>query len=424
MKRYMAVKMLVVGTALLFTMLLPAQSVAYVSGVEELCLQFVEQKLQSEGGVFTNYLPLKENTDWAAGHSVLSESQGLMLSYYTQTKNKAMAQNVIAFVQDHLDTGSILSYRLEEDGRVYKVNAAVDDLRLIRAMLEGQDAFQLPDIHDQAILYAKRLYDTNVRNQVLVDFFDDQYKQAGGYATLCYSDFYTMNIISAYDKRWLQVMENMRELVMDGYLGDAFPFFDTRYNLEKQCYESENVPMVESLLTAYHLSKADSCPIQTVEYIKKALQRGKLYSIYDLSGTPLTDRESTAIYALCALIGASEYDAELYSAAIERMLPFQVMDEKSPVYGAFADAQTLQAYSFDNLMALLALDAGKVFSQAVSFSSSRERCRCENASFDNGNDCFAGAAVLCSGCRAARSAGIPAGKRASVHYECFNRLRV
>jgi hypothetical protein len=117
---------------------------------------------------------------------------------------------------------------------------------------------------------------------------------------------------------------------------------------------------VESLLTVYHLSLADSCPEQTLKYLKKSLQSGKLYSVYDLNGAPKSLTESTAIYALCALIGAKENDADLYRAAINHMLAFQVLDPKSPVYGAFADAGTLQAFSFDNLLALLALQAGGV----------------------------------------------------------------
>lgn len=332
---------------------------AFASNEETLCLQFIEQKLQSDGGVFTNYLPSREKKDWAAGHSVLSESQGLMLKYYVRTGNRDGAAKAIAFVQEHLDTGSILSYRLDEDLFLYKVNAAVDDLRLTGAMLEAADTFNQPEYRDLALAYAGRLYQTNVRGQMLSDFYDEQYRQAGRISTLCYADLDTMKKLAVYDERWLPVMENMRNTVLNGFLGDAFPMFQTRYNLESRQYESESIQMAESLLTAYHLSKAGSCPEQTVEYLKKTLRSDRLYSVYDLNGAPESSTESTAIYALCALMGAQENDAELYRAAINHMLSFQVLDQKSPVYGAFADAGTLQAFSFDNLLALLALQAGK-----------------------------------------------------------------
>ena len=361
MKRFKAAKGIIPYAALFFIFLLLFQSLASAGDPQALCQAFVEQKLQREGGVFTNYLPGEGNGAWAAGHSVLSESQGLMLAYYARTGNRDMAARTIAFVQDHLDLGTMLSYRLDENQYRFPVNAAVDDLRLIGAMLQAAEAFGRLEYLDQAVSYAGRLYGTNVRGRGLADFFDGQYGQAGGYATLCYSDLAAMGAVSVYDGRWLPVMDNMRDLVLGGYLGDAFPFFHTRYSLEKQSYESESVPMVESLLAAYHLSAAASCPKQTLEYLKKALESGKLYSLYDLNGNPMNDTESTAIYALCALIGASEGDGELYRMAVRHMLPFQVMDPKSPVYGAFADAQTLMAYSFDNLMALLALEAGRIF---------------------------------------------------------------
>jgi hypothetical protein len=361
MKRFRTTKGFIPYAILLIAFLFLFQNLAVAGGPQTLCQNFVEQKLQKEGGVFTNYLPAEGNGDLAAGHCVLSESQGLMLAYYVHTGSKDMAAKTIAFVQNHLDTGSILSYLLDENKQPYPVNAAVDDLRLIGAMLSAADAFAQQDYREQAVSYARRLYGTNVRSQTLADFYDLQYEQAGGYATLCYSDFSAMNAISAYDDRWIPVAENMRNLVLGGYLGDAFPFFQTRYNMDTQSYESENVPMVESLLTAYHLSNISSCPKQTLAYLKKTLESGKLYSLYDFSGNPRSDAESTAIYALCALIGAGQNDAELYHDAIRHMLPFQVMDVSSPVYGAFADAQTLKTYSFDNLMALLALEAGKVF---------------------------------------------------------------
>lgn len=359
MKRSRKISAAALCSALLFIVLLFSSSPAHALQAETLCLQFVEQKMQSDGGVFTNYLPTREEKERAAGHSVLSESQGLMLSYYVHAKNEEMAKKTTAFVQDHLDTGNILSYRLDEDRHLYAVNAAVDDLRLIGAMLEAADAFSAPEYRAAALAYGGRLLKTNVRNQTLADFYDEQYGQAGKYATLCYADLDVMKLLCAYDDRWLPVMENMRNIVLNGYLGGAFPMFQTRYNQDIQQYESENVPMVESLLTAYHLSKIGSCPKQTLDYLKKTLQGDKLYSVYDLNGEPADGTESTAIYALCALIGVSENDAELYRAAIDHMLSFQVLDPVSPVYGAFADADTLQAFSFDNSLALLALQAGR-----------------------------------------------------------------
>ena len=361
MKHSGIMKRTILCAAFLLACLSVEQKTAYAGAEETMCRAFIEQKLQSGGGVFTNYLQSQGIKEWATGHDVLSESQGLLLTYYVRAGNTDMAAKTIDFVRDNMDTGSILSYRLDESGRVSPSNAAVDDLRLIGAMLEAADIFRQPSYRDQALYYAGRLYGTNVRGDMLADFYDDLMKMAGSDATLCYADLHTMQALSGLDGRWQAVMENMRGILQNGYLGDAFPMFHKAYNMGQKSYQSQNVPMVESLLTAYHLSRVGSCPKQTIAYLKKALQSGKLYAVYDFDGNPLSETESTAIYALCALLGASEDDADLYKSAVDHMLPFQVTEPNSQVYGAFADAQTLQAYSFDNLMALLALQAGNAF---------------------------------------------------------------
>ncbi len=364
MKRCSSGKRTIAYPVLFFVCVFVFQSCAMAGGAKEFCLSFVERKMTDAGGIFTNYLSSGEAGDLAVGHSVLLESQGLMLSYYVREGQRAKAEKAISFVREKLDTGKILSYRLDQDGNRYRVNAAVDDLRLIGAMLAAADAFERADYREQAIAYAKRLYDTNVKSNALMDFYDEQYGVTNPFTTLCYLDLSTMQRIALYDERWLPVAEGMRSVAQEGYLGGAFPMFQTRYDWEKKRYESERINMVESLLTMYHLSLVNSCPKTSLDYLKKTVQNGKIYAVYNADGTPQSDVESTAVYALCALIGLSEEDSELYHAAISRMLPFQVTNEKSPVYGAFADAATLAAYSFDNLMALLALQAGEAFSDS------------------------------------------------------------
>lgn len=54
------------------------------------------------------------------------------------------------------------------------------------------------------------------------------------------------------------------------------------------------------------------------------------------------------------MIGAVLEDGDLYQSSIERMNEFRVTDPVSPLYGGFGDPASGQAYSFDNLMALLA----------------------------------------------------------------------
>ena len=44
----------------------------------------------------------------------------------------------------------------------------------------------------------------------------------------------------------------------------------------------------------------------------------------------------------------------MYNLSISKMTALQVTDPSSPIYGAFGNPITCEAFSFDNLMALLA----------------------------------------------------------------------
>ena len=328
---------------------------APAGAAEQACLGFVQNQLTAQGGVFTNYLSGSALGDSAQGHEVLSESQGLMLRYYAALADDKAFSQTLGFISQSVDTGVLLSYRVREDGSHFTANAAIDDLRILRGLLEGAQAFSQPDYRALCQVWAKRLYETNVQDDILLDCYDETLSLAGRVSTLCFSDLETMRLLGSVDKRWNSVEKKMRNILKKGYLGDGFPFYKTRYHADLATYEADQINMVEALLTALHLSQVGECPAATVRWVKEALSQGAIYGAYTPQGQPVSAIESTAIYALCALLGDSEGDQALAAAAMDKLHAFQVADKQSALYGAFADASTLQAYSFDNLMALAAL---------------------------------------------------------------------
>jgi len=329
------------------------------------CRSFVERALSSEAGVFTNYLPTDRVGVLAAGHEVLSESQGLLLCYYAAAADKAAFDKTLSFVRDRLDTGTLLSYRMRVDGSVYPINAAVDDLRILRGLLNGAESFSEETYQVLCDNWAGRLYKTNTDDGLLLDFYDGDAQLPGRLCTLCYSDFNTLRRLGERDERWLAVEKNMRGIVLGGYLGDAFPFFKTRWLPDEDAYSTGNIRMVEALLTALHLSEVGACPKETVDWLKKTLADGAIYGEYTQTGKAATSIESTAVYALCALIGISENEPTLVELAVAKLSAYQITDEESPLYGAFGNSETEQVFSFDNLMALTALRAQTDFSAAL-----------------------------------------------------------
>jgi hypothetical protein len=150
----------------------------------------------------------------------------------------------------------------------------------------------------------------------------------------------------------------MRDIAKEGYLGDAFPMYASSYSYATENYREGDINMVEAALTALNLARVDECPQSTVSYLKDSIKNGAIYGLYSYDGTKKSNIESTAVYAICALLAKEVQDEDMYTMSIEKMSRFQAMDEKSEVYGAFADPVSMDLYSFDNLMALLAYSQG------------------------------------------------------------------
>lgn len=330
---------------------------AKAEDAEAACLKFIMSDMESGGGVYTNNITDAASKELASGHEVLSESEGLMLNYYAAASNRAEYDRTLDFIKNKLDSGVIISYRLREDDSRFSVNASVDDLRILRGLYAGAEAFSEPEYNTLCGQYAARLYKTNVKNNLLLDYYDENLKSAGSLCTLCYSDLKTINILAKSDKQWKKVEKRMSGIVMGGYLGNEFPFFRMQYTPDTDSYISGNIRMTEALITALHLSEVGKCPHETVNWLIKELSRGAIYGEYTEQGQAATKVESTSIYALCVLLGISENKPGLVRAAKDKLCSFQITDTNSSLYGAFADLSTGKAYSFDNLMALTALHA-------------------------------------------------------------------
>lgn len=321
---------------------------------ERICFDFLKNEMiTQQGGVRTNYLDTAHNKNFATGAEVLSESMGLLMLYAVTTHDEAMFKSSLDFVEENLNTGNIISYRYSDESGFYNVNAFIDDIRIIRALILADDVFN-GQYMDIARKYSDRLYDTNVVGGFVYDMYDDANGMNNDFITLCYVDLYTMQLLKKYDAKWDKVFAVMQDIVKQGYISDDFPMYAKSYSYASETYREGDVNMVEATLTALNLARVDECPQETINYLKDSIKNGAIYGLYSYDGKKMSDTESTAIYAICALIAKEAQDEDMYNLCIDKMKRFQVMDEKSEVYGAFADPATLDLYAFDNLMALLA----------------------------------------------------------------------
>ena len=321
---------------------------------EQICFDFFRNEMiSSDGGARTNYLDKAHETDFATGAEVLSESQGLLMLYAVAIGDEVLLTDSLGYVETTLDTGSIISYRYVDGEDVYHVNALVDDLRIIRALILADDEFG-GEYLETALAYADRLYKTNVKANRVYDMYDEQFGITNDFITLCYIDLYTIQRLGEHDARWSKVCTVMRNIVKEGYISDAFPMFVSVYSYAEAAYREGDINMVEAALTALNLARTDECPGTTIDWLKDRLKNSAVYGSYNCDGQANNHIESTAIYAICAMIAKEVRDEDMYRMSIDKMNSLQVTDEQSEVYGAFADPISLDLYAFDNLMALLA----------------------------------------------------------------------
>lgn len=317
--------------------------------------QFVLNHMLEEGGVRTNFLDTSGVFEFATGSDVLSESQGLLMKYAVETENAALFAQTYNYLQDKLvHNGALISYRYSDQYGIFPMNAAIDDLRIIRALLEAAQTFKNKSYEAKALEYAQKLYDVCVVDNHLRDFYDATWDMASSTLTLCYVDFKTLSMLSTHDSRWELVLKNGVDIVKTGYLGDAFPLFASHYSFDGTSYSTQNIDAVQAMLVTLHLAEIGECPAKTKDFIKEQVQKGTLWGSYSTNGDPQSDVQSTAIYALAAQLGAELNETELEQVAISRMMQFRVEDVEAQLYGAYGNVNTMEVFSFDNLNAMLA----------------------------------------------------------------------
>ncbi len=324
---------------------------------EQLCDTFFQEHMISQQNeIYTNFLETEQKGDLATGHDVLSESYGLLMLRAVLKNDRAMFDRCNSYLLTNLWNGDILSWRKNSrSGECSSVNAAVDDLRIIQALILGYDTWQDKALYWQARKMSGKLYRHNVQDGYFMDTYDADSQMKVKNATLCYQNLYAFRLLGKIDFRWNKVYENALMLLQQGYLGDSVPLYQTRKNLEKNIYETEELNSIESLLTVLHLVEVGKAQPQTLDWLKQQVAEGVLFSRYDKeSGKPATAFQSTAAYAISAIIGVKTGDISLYQTAVERMNLYQVREETDEIFGAYGEPLSKTVYSFDNLYALLA----------------------------------------------------------------------
>lgn len=325
---------------------------AYIS-----CNQFVEKNLlAAHGGIYTNYLESDHLSKLATGHQFLSESAGLFMLHCVMVNDKTQFDHQLSFLEGTMkNPWGLYRWRSRDEHLLTDVAATIDELRILRALMAAYKQWQ----DTRHLIYIQSHSDSllkyHVNQGVLVNDYDG--KQKATIIELAYLDLLTLRELQAINHSWSQVYQTAIQVVQEGFVSQKVPLYFKQYDIEeKKISETSTINMINVALVYLHLAEVEALPEDVVRWLKQQFKDyGRLYSRYGINGQPACEQESTAIYALIARMARQIEDGALYQLCVDRMLMFQIADINHELYGGFGDMETLQAFSYDNLQALLSL---------------------------------------------------------------------
>jgi hypothetical protein len=304
---------------------------------------FMDKYFIQDGFIRTNLIDT-EPGELASGEDILSESAGLLMLYYLRRDERQKFDGEVNILMTHFgNRNQLFKWRIRRRQSQETVNSTIDDLRIAKALIMAAQKWDRKDYQSIAKKLSAQLLKHCVTGNTLKAYDSPNSPKA----PLVYYDFEAMRLMGEYDKKWLKLAAiNIKNILRRRVRG--LPLYEDNRFLKDNPF-----PTVDNLMTMMHLSEAGVKDQQSITWLKAQLKRKGLFGSYSMKGTPLNSVQSPAIYAIAAIIARLNRDEELYNLAAERLKKMQNM-EHNEYYGGFIDLQRLAAFSFDQLLALLA----------------------------------------------------------------------
>lgn len=316
-------------------------------------LSFLKDNMRNDdGGLFLSY---RDSTAASPkGHDVLSESMGLLMRCAVQLNDRELFDQSWNYVNSTMSRSGVYAWYVDSGGRQAGSNALLDDLRIARALSEADAQWggyqgALSDLAGQLLF-------RNVYRGQLSSFYDFNQRCAGSSICLAYADFSTLEILADLEPKYQELADSLKTVVSQGFISPDFPLYYASYDYKRNSYSQESLNTAEALLTLYHLCGTELLQPASLDWLKNAILTDTLAARYEVNGTPVAGYEydSTAVYAIAAMIGQACGDGELYRSARDKMERARVLDPESFFYGTFCHSDNgSDLNSFDQLMPLL-----------------------------------------------------------------------
>lgn len=315
---------------------------------------FLKQLIQADGAIPSTYT--LSGGAVQPGDTVLSETMGLTMLYAAQTGDAELFSDAWRYVRDEMTVNGLTVWRIQA-GEKAAVNASLDDLRILHALMEADARWG--DYERVIRERAAALYRSCVVEDTLVSFTNVDGTGRGTSVTLCYLDVQVMRALSAYDVRWDAVADRSEAILTDSraLMSEELPLYRASYTPAKDMFSSATAQMTEAALTILNAAQVGAAGDKTLDWLEARLQEGAIYAQYAANGQVGYGFRYEAIgtYAVLAQVGAVSGRTEL------KRLSLAKLENRRIATGAFAGTygriKGETAYTFDELEALFALIA-------------------------------------------------------------------
>ncbi|MGQ2374674.1 hypothetical protein [Companilactobacillus zhachilii] len=318
-------------------------------------VKFLNNKMLTNQGIYTNYSQQSYMASEARGHELLSESSGLWLQYLAYTHQYKKFRSFYKKTKQTFDQGDQFSYRYTPSkNEKFNVNATLDDLRIIKALQMYADLTKTKAYSKEAATRFSKLQKNTMSEGKIASFYDVKSHKASADGSLAYYDLATLKYFESTSAKNKKMYRDQLSVVQSGFLGDAFPLYAPSYNWQADSYVHGDLNTSEAMETILHLSEVGKVKQVTLNWLKRQVDENTLYNTYSINGSVISKSHSAGSYALAAEIFAVNKNKKMYHKAMKLVWKYQIQDKSSPMYGAIGIERKNEAYSYNNLMALVA----------------------------------------------------------------------
>lgn len=324
-----------------------------VEGSGKVTCDFVTRNMMDDkGGIHTVY---NASADKTRASDVLSESQGAMLEYAVLRNEKELFDKVLNYITTAMQPKGLSAWKVTGN-RTASTNALLDDFRIIGSLMTAN---HLWGGYDEVLRsYTAALEKYGVENGRYVDFYDSKFRQHAKRFTLCYGDLQVMSSLAETDEKLAEPYEAAKKLVIEGKISEKFPLYYSWYNYKTGAYEKDDLNTAEAMVTLLHLAEAGLLGDDTVGWLKSQMSREGIKARYTVDGEVVDgyNYDSTAVYAIVAMIAEKIGDKDLQGKALRKMEKMRIVNTSYSYNGAFGMKDGSGITSFDQIMAMLAYE--------------------------------------------------------------------